>query len=132
MSVSFKSCSRPADLVSAEQQLKKLNQLYKFVTEVTNDCLWEWDLQKKEIFWIDGGHKRVLGYPIENAIIPQSFWESCIHPNDKERVLAGLNKIISEGTVYGRMNTGLNRQMEHMLLFMTRAILFTPVMCPAE
>jgi signal transduction histidine kinase len=97
LSVSFKSCSRPSDLLSAEQQLKKLNQLYKFVTEVTNDCLWEWDLQNKQIFWIDGGHKRVFGYPVENAIIPQVFWESRIHPDDKDRILVGLNKIIKEG-----------------------------------
>jgi len=63
------------------------------VTEITNDCLWEWDLNNKEIFWIDGGHKRVFGYPIENALIPQSFWESCLHPDDQIRVLSSLNKV---------------------------------------
>ena len=68
------------------------------MTEVTNDCLWEWDLQTKEIFWIDGGHKRVFGYQIENALIPQSFWESRLHPDDKVRILTRLNKIITEGS----------------------------------
>ncbi|MBK5270594.1 MAG: PAS domain-containing protein, partial [Bacteroidia bacterium] len=80
-----------------EQQLKIINQLYKFVTEVTNDCLWEWNLQSKEIFWIDGGHERVFGYHIKNAIVPQSFWENYLHPDDKEGVLIRLNKAISEG-----------------------------------
>ncbi len=28
-----------------------------------------WNLQTDEMFWIDGGHKRVFGYPIENALI---------------------------------------------------------------
>jgi PAS domain S-box-containing protein len=68
------------------------------VTEVTNDCLWEWNLETDEIFWIDGGHKRVFGYPIENALIPLSFWKSCIHPDDKDRVLTGLNKTITAGS----------------------------------
>jgi PAS domain S-box-containing protein len=102
LSVSFKSSNqqtRPAHSKNPNQQLKILNQLYRFVAEVTGNCLWEWDLQAKEMFWIDGGHKKVLGYPIENALIPQSFWESHLHPDDKEGVLSRLNKIISEGTV---------------------------------
>jgi PAS domain S-box-containing protein len=97
--VSFKNINQPAQS-QPEKQLKMLNELYRFVTEVTNNCLWEWDLQVMEMFWIDGGHKKFFGYPIENAIIPQSFWESRIHPDDKERVLARLNKIIAEGCDY--------------------------------
>jgi len=98
LSVSFKSSNKPAQPENPERQLKILNELYRFVTEVTNDCLWEWNFESKDLFWIDGGHRRVFGYPIENAIIPQSFWESLVHPDDKERILTGLNKIISEGT----------------------------------
>jgi PAS domain S-box-containing protein len=104
LSVSFKSSRQPAHGNYSTipeypaQQLKILNQLYRFVAEVTNDCLWEWDLRTKELFWIDGGHKRVFGYPIENALIPQSYWESRLHPEDKAGVLARLNKIITEGS----------------------------------
>jgi PAS domain S-box-containing protein len=98
LSVSFKSHNKPAQPENSERQLTILNELYRFVTEVTNDCLWEWNFESKDLFWIDGGHRRVFGYPIENAIIPQSFWESLVHPDDKERVLTGLNKIINEGT----------------------------------
>jgi PAS domain S-box-containing protein len=43
------------------------------------------------MFWIDGGHKRVFGYHVVNALIPQSFWENCIHPDDKGRVLDNLD-----------------------------------------
>ncbi|HMH24723.1 MAG TPA: PAS domain-containing protein [Puia sp.] len=99
LSVSFKSSSQPAHSqhpAHPKQQLKILNELYRFVAEVTNDCLWEWDLQSKVLFWIDGGHKRVFGYPIENTLIPQRFWESLVHPDDKELVLAKLNKIVTE------------------------------------
>jgi PAS domain S-box-containing protein len=80
------------------QRLKVLTELYRFVTEITNDCLWEWNLQAKDIFWIDGGHKRVFGYQVENALIPQNFWESCIHPDDKGRVLKGVHDIITKGS----------------------------------
>ncbi|MDR3713729.1 MAG: PAS domain-containing protein [Puia sp.] len=77
------------------QSLKIMNAFYRFVTEVTDNCLWEWDLEKRALFWIDGGHKRVFGYDIENALVPQSFWESCLHPEDKPRILKDLNGIIA-------------------------------------
>jgi PAS domain S-box-containing protein len=97
LSVSFKKSDQLALTERPKQQLKILNELYRFVTEITNDCLWEWDLRLRELFWIDGGHKRFFGYQIENALIPQSFWEDRIHPEDKLRILAKLSKVINEG-----------------------------------
>jgi PAS domain S-box-containing protein len=98
LSVSFRSRNPPVNSKQPEQQHKTLTELYRFVTEVTNDCLWEWDLQIREIFWIDGGHKRVFGYPIVNALVPQSFWENHLHPDDKVRIISRLNKILSAGS----------------------------------
>lgn len=95
LAVSFKSSNQPHS--QYQERPEVLIELYRFLTEVTNDCLWEWDLQARELFWIDGGHKRVFGYQVENAMIPQSFWECRLHPDDKVRVLAKLNKVISEG-----------------------------------
>jgi PAS domain S-box-containing protein len=96
--VSFKKVPEIAfeNVESTRERLKTLTELYKFVTEITNDCLWEWDLGTNEIFWIDGGHKRVFGYPIENTLVPVSFWEKCIHPDDRARVLTNLKKLIRE------------------------------------
>lgn len=92
LSVSFKSSNHlhAQHPETAAEQLKVLTELYRFVTEITNDCLWEWNLLTNEIFWIDGGHKRVFGYQVENALIPESFWENCIHPDEKAAVLSGL------------------------------------------
>jgi PAS domain S-box-containing protein len=101
LSVSFKSRNHPlhpTHLRHREKQLKSMNELYRVVSEVTNDCLWEWDIQAKEVFWIDGGHKRIFGYKIENALIPQSFWESRMHPDDKPRVLKRLHELFTEGS----------------------------------
>ncbi len=93
VSVSFKSIHQPSKVEDLQQQIIHLNGLYRVVTELTNDCLWEWNLETKEIFWIDGGHKRVFGYEIENALIPQIFWENRIHPEDRKRVLISLENI---------------------------------------
>lgn len=97
LSVSFKSSTHfhSGSIESPEQKLKILTELYKYVTEITNDCLWELYLQGEEIFWIDGGHKRTFGYQVENALIPQTFWEECIHPEDRIRVLTRLSHMIT-------------------------------------
>ncbi|OSZ77615.1 hypothetical protein CAP36_14680 [Chitinophagaceae bacterium IBVUCB2] len=96
--VSFKSSSAPytEDSVKIMDRLNTLTELYKYVTEITNDALWEWDWGTNEIFWIDGGHKRAFGYPIENKLIPVNFWRSCLHPDDRERVLTKLNTTIKD------------------------------------
>jgi signal transduction histidine kinase len=97
LSVSFRSNQRTARGRDSGDRVMVLNEIYRFVTEVAADCLWEWDISAKEFFWLDGGHSRAFGYPIINAIVPQQFWESCIHPEDKPRILAGLEGAISIG-----------------------------------
>jgi PAS domain S-box-containing protein len=98
LSVSFRSRNHPVHLGRLQQHLKTMYELYQFVTEVTNDCLWEWNLLTREMFWIDGGHKRVFGYQIVNALVPESFWENHLHPDDKIRVLSRLKKMLKEGS----------------------------------
>ena len=72
--------------------------MYRLITEVTTDCLWEWDLLSEQIFWIDGGHKRVFGYEIQNALIPQRFWEARLHPDDKVRILTSVHEFFTESS----------------------------------
>jgi len=97
LSVSFRSDHRTRHKKDSRDRLMVLNEIYRFVTEVTADCLWEWDISAREFFWLDGGHNRVFGYPITNAIVPQQFWESCIHPEDRSRIVAGLESAIRNG-----------------------------------
>ena len=44
------------------------------------------------------GIKCFLVIRLKMPLIPQSFWESLLHPDDKLRVLTRLNKIIEEGS----------------------------------
>src|SRR5579862_5680044 len=100
LSVSFKSSNRQHNdhAKSSIERLKTIAELYQFVSEITNDCLWEWNLCEEEIFWIDGGHKRMFGYQVENALIPQSFWESRMHPDDRDRVVSSLKESMARGS----------------------------------
>ncbi len=96
LSASFKSSKHPAEPEPSLWQHKSLNDMYRLITEVTTDCLWEWDLSSEQILWIDGGHKRVFGYDIQNAVIPQRFWEARLHPDDKVRIMTSLHTFFTE------------------------------------
>jgi PAS domain S-box-containing protein len=96
LSLSFKSSKKPEEPKPSLWQHKSLNDMYRLITEVTTDCLWEWDLLSEQIFWIDGGHKRVFGYEIQNALISQRFWESRLHPDDKVRILTSIHTFVTE------------------------------------
>ena len=96
LSVSFKDSKNPEDSDPSLKQQQSLNNMYRRITEVTTDCLWEWDLLSEQILWIDGGHKRVFGYEIQNALIPQRFWEARLHPDDKERILTSVHELFTE------------------------------------
>ena len=96
LSVSFKSSKHPEEPEPSLWQHKSLNDMYRLITELTTDCLWEWDLLSKQILWIDGGHKRVFGYEIQNALIPQRFWEARVHPDDKVRIMTSIYKFFTE------------------------------------
>jgi PAS domain S-box-containing protein len=96
LSVSFRGSKHAEDTEPLVSQHKSLNDMYRLITEVTTDCLWEWDLLSKQILWIDGGHKRVFGYEIQNALIPQRFWEARVHPDDKVRIMTSIYKFFTE------------------------------------
>jgi PAS domain S-box-containing protein len=97
LSVSFRTALPAAPEPNAQERLAFLNDVYRFITEVSADCLWERDISSREFFWLDGGHKRVLGYPIVDAVVPQQFWEDCLHPDDRMRVLAGMENAVASG-----------------------------------
>lgn len=69
---------------------------YTLLANFSRDCLWEKDLSGNKINWIDGGHKRVFGYQIENQLICEHWWEAMIHPDERNMVLARLSVAISE------------------------------------
>jgi PAS domain S-box-containing protein len=79
----------------SEQQILLNNARYKLAFDATQDCLWDWNLQTDEIFWVGDGHKNCFGYNVQDAFVPLEFKEKCIHPEDKARVLAGLKLFLT-------------------------------------
>ena len=86
------------DQRKAERAVRATDERYKFVAKATNDVIWDWDLKTNSLVWNDSV-ETVFGHK-QNKMTPEiSWWYDHIHPDDRDRVVAGIHAVIdSEGT----------------------------------
>lgn len=84
----------------AEHSLRTSNERFHLATQAVSDAIWDWDVKKKEIFWGKGYHK-LFGYPSDMEYVDESFWQSKVHPEDLETIMASIFE--------ARQNTSVNR-----------------------
>ncbi len=82
------------------------------VKATNNDAIWDWDILTDKVFMVGDTYKQLFCYDIVNACLPGDFWESIIHPEDRERVLGKLSALIPRGwrRANGRMSTDLKKK----------------------
>lgn len=77
----------------AEQALRASEQRFQFISQATNDAVYDWDLVKDVLWWGDGMTK-LFGHSsreIENNI---EWWVNNLHPAHKDKVYAGMEEAI--------------------------------------
>jgi PAS domain S-box-containing protein len=82
---------------NAEAKIRLSNERYLLVTKATNDAIWDWDVTTNSLYWGEGIYT-LFGFKpgyIDNS---HNFWESCIHPEDRDRVVNGMNRFIANNT----------------------------------
>jgi PAS domain S-box-containing protein len=79
------------------ENLRVSNERFNTVVKATNDAIWDWDLVTNKVFMVGDTYKKLFGYDIVDAHSPGELWENIIHPEDRERVVAKLWKLIREG-----------------------------------
>ena len=80
------------------ENLRESNERFNTMVKATNDAIWDWDIVTGKVFMVGDTYRQLFGYDIVDANSPEHLWESIIHPDDKERVLGKLDRIIGEGT----------------------------------
>ncbi|HEY4107541.1 PAS domain S-box protein [Puia sp.] len=83
------------------ENLRESNERFNTVVKATNDAIWDWDIAKNTVFMVGDTYRQLFGYDFVDAYPPGEFWESIIHPEDKERVVKKLWTTIREG-VYSK------------------------------
>lgn len=82
------------DLLEYEKELFMSNERFKYLTQATSDAIWDWDLEKNEIYWGEG-FETLFGYKLSDLTTNIKMWLNNIHPDDREVVNASLKNAIA-------------------------------------
>ncbi len=82
------------DQKSTEERLRKYNERFEILSQATNDAIWDVDLREDVISWSHAIRTK-FGYQEKSLQKSRSWWESRIHPEDKERVLSSFGEAVS-------------------------------------
>lgn len=83
------------DVSEIEDELKKSNERYNYVTKATSEAIWDWDIQTDTIYRSEG-FKLLFGHEIVRSTI--QFRLDHIHPDDRERVQDTLKTALETNT----------------------------------
>jgi len=76
----------------AEKRLQQVNERLKYLSHVTTDAVWEWNLQSGQIIRNEV-LKEITGFDFNNA---QSlhWWFRRVHPDDRKRLYSTIKNVI--------------------------------------
>jgi PAS domain S-box-containing protein len=80
----------------ASDEVRRAHERYALVARATNDVIWDWDAEQATIVWNDA-LRAMFGYEPDQIDNRLQWWDSHLHPDDRERVVAGINSIIEQG-----------------------------------
>ena len=76
--------------------MRRAHERYALVARATNDVIWDWDAEHGTIVWNDA-LQTMFGYAPDQIDNRLQWWDSHLHPDDRERVVTGINGIIEKG-----------------------------------
>jgi PAS domain S-box-containing protein len=76
------------------KSLEETNRRYDYVTRATSDAIWDWDLFTGSLYWGEG-FTNIFGHVLNAERTAAESWQIQIHPEDSDRVLDGIEKVIN-------------------------------------
>lgn len=77
------------------RQVKVSNERYDMVLQATNDMIWDWNLEKGNLYRNEEGVRKVYGINDSMQIQNMDDWMKRIHPEDQGRVSCIINNILN-------------------------------------
>ncbi|WP_447987300.1 PAS domain-containing protein [Nitrospira sp. Nam74] len=82
-----------------EAELRESEQRFQRIANATSDALWDWDIIMDSV-WMGHGHRKIFGYSTEELHqASYRWWLDRIHPDDRGRVIEGINVRLTNGSV---------------------------------
>lgn len=82
------------DLKLAILALEQSEQRFQLLSKATNDAIWDWDLKTNNLWWNER-FENIYGFLRDEVMPTIESWTSCIHPDDRERVLESIDEFIA-------------------------------------
>jgi len=79
----------------AQEKLRESEERYRLVARATNEAIWDTDLLADRQVW-NGAVEAMFGYPARQET-DSAWWEDHIHPEDRERVVSGIDAVLENG-----------------------------------
>jgi len=73
---------------------------FQCLANATSDCVWDWNMQTGEHIWWNDGLVKLFGYEAKDIGETMDSWKCRVHPDDIERVMAGINELIQSPENY--------------------------------
>ena len=90
------SFSDITDSVNREEELRKSNERFFYVSKITSDAIWDIDLGTKQIYRSETFYE-LSGYSHEEIKPDMDWWFDKVHPKDRERVRNKVQEYIQKG-----------------------------------
>jgi diguanylate cyclase (GGDEF)-like protein/PAS domain S-box-containing protein len=79
----------------AERVLRESEERFNLAVRATNDVIWDWHLASDALWWNE--NIAIFGYRREDIEPTGKSWRERIHPEDRERVVTGIQAHIESG-----------------------------------
>ncbi|HDZ08932.1 hypothetical protein LCGC14_0139020 [marine sediment metagenome] len=76
--------------------LRQSEERFRLVSLATNDLIWDADLKSARIWW-NKSLRDAFGYDISGSSTDLTTWQSWIHPDERDRVLKSLQRVVKSG-----------------------------------
>ena len=85
--------------VNYNLKLKETGERYEALSKATSDAIWDHDFEIGRTYIAGDGYKKLFGYDLVNDFSENSFWETHLHPEDREMIVNALKSALKDPNI---------------------------------